>query len=276
MQLVWIDFTKRGKVTIDELDQLVGLAKAISDKGSSKTAILVLAPTLASDRVKNGLIGERCRMEDKLLSKGLFPEAITIAAHKEGMRAHNRRRAAFAGWFCLPTATMPDEGRSITSAFKADPENTNIWLNSDLYIDKTNKNRPRLLPEEEWVVPELCVKNAAPRSNEGRRHFTQQQENAQATEGVEFNTEVLCSALQGVGSEKDVLIFYNLTMFSGSVEKACFSLMLDKKESFPQIATFSVTNNHETLSFAKRAFMDHCTSVPFYHTSRHYCFIDLT
>lgn len=59
--LVWIDFSKLGRLSHSDLNWCVDVAASILAKKPLVSAVMIVCPILPSEKVKNGLRGEvRC------------------------------------------------------------------------------------------------------------------------------------------------------------------------------------------------------------------------
>lgn len=56
--IIWLDFTKYGKLTGSDLNDTCELLSLFLSKKPQKTVAVVLAPFLTSERVPNGVRGE--------------------------------------------------------------------------------------------------------------------------------------------------------------------------------------------------------------------------
>ena len=56
--IVWLDFTKYGKITGTDLNDSCDLLSMIMGRKPQQTVAIVIAPFLASEKVQNGLRGE--------------------------------------------------------------------------------------------------------------------------------------------------------------------------------------------------------------------------
>lgn len=84
-QILVLDLSKAGRIDTDKLEAY--MTKVALVKGGpelhSVTALLVVAPLLSSDKVANGLEGERRRIYDKLVAKDWAPNLVTVRASKK-------------------------------------------------------------------------------------------------------------------------------------------------------------------------------------------------
>lgn len=253
-EVCWIDYTKGGRLTQEALDHTITLGQSLLKHNPRNSVMLVISPTIASDKTKDGLSGERQRIETKLRAKDYVPELVALTATKEAFKSNNIRRTAFKAWVAFESSTMPPEDAKVSdaTAMRQAPDTFNAFLLCDLRVCETNSVRPSLLTESAWVIPEASCKNACPKSHEGRKHFSEAQEQAMQTAGVSFASEVLKSLFARTSiTNKDAVIVYNLTPYEGSLEDASLTLQMDSASTLPSMATFSVTPDQDIAMYLK-------------------------
>jgi hypothetical protein len=150
----------------------------------------------------------------------------------------------------FPSATMPTT--RVSTARSKNPETTNKFLTSELYVEKCNTMLWQHLPEAKFLTPDSVVKDELPRSHEGQRHFTEKTLSAQQTGHETFAEVVLTSLFAGVQtSSKQAAVIVNLTPFHGNIEAQSVHLQASKSWTGPRLATLSMTFDTTMLSMSK-------------------------
>ena len=175
---------------------------------------------------------------------------------KAELRHFSARRSAFTAWLGIPESTMPSS--KISTAMAKDPEGTNKFLKSELFVEKCNLVQWQHLPEAKFLTPDTVLKDELPRAHEGPRHWTERAMSAQQTGSESFATVVLSSLFNGVQcSTKQLGIIFNLTPYHGNVETQAFELVLSQSWTGPRLCSFSATWEAQMLTMSKKSVKDY-------------------
>jgi hypothetical protein len=248
--IVWLDYTKCGRVTQDYRDSTIALGKTLVDLNPKGAVLFVIAPTLASDKVADGISGKELLIEKKLRAKDMEPVMVTTACSKDLIKGNNRKRAGFTAWMAFSSCCSLEGSRRQSRSSKERDDNP--FARSEFAVSFINSTRPQLIPEELYVIAADVQKNNLPRSAERERHFTERQYSANQTGGVNFATEVVKALLCGVGlTSSDGLTVTNLSPYDGTLESAILALQIES-EGLPQMASVSLTTEMENFACAKK------------------------
>jgi hypothetical protein len=166
------------------------------------------------------------------------------------------RRSAFSAWLAFPASSIPSAKAS--TALKADAtrgsdKTANVFLGSELYVEKCNLTKWHLLSDANFRTPESVNKDELPRAHEGIRHWTPKAQSSQQTGSESFANILLSSLFNGVkATPKHAAIIFNLTPFHGNIELECFNLMASKMWTGPKLHTLSATFDAPALGMAKK------------------------
>jgi len=156
----------------------------------------------------------------------------------------------------FPEHTVP--ATKVSTAMVKNPEVTNKFLASELFLEKCNLVQWNHLPEQKFLTPDSVVKDELPRAHEGPRHWTEKAISAQLTGSDSFATTLLTSLFTGVTcTPKQICFLLNLAPYHGNVETQSIELMLTRSWSGPRMCTFSASFDAPQVGLAKKNVKDY-------------------
>jgi len=185
-EIIVHDFSKLGRVQANEIAYAIDAVSEVTRRNPANAAGLLIAPTLASQKVAKGLRGECRRIEDKCDNRDLTPFNITIRMAEP----HANKDAAmnYTAWLVVSDA-MAEPG--------PDGEPKNIFLTTELFTARGNKQAASWLPISQHVYPEDKGRVAGRCSEGGNNSRGDAQLAAQLLGGLSVPKEVLTSLLTG-------------------------------------------------------------------------------
>ncbi|CAL1133840.1 unnamed protein product [Cladocopium goreaui] len=76
--ILWLDYTKYGRLSNNDLNDTLEIARSMLAKFPTRSCMLVICPHLTSEKVQNGLRGELRRIEDKLDALQIYSDMVTL------------------------------------------------------------------------------------------------------------------------------------------------------------------------------------------------------
>ncbi|CAK9085586.1 unnamed protein product [Durusdinium trenchii] len=204
-----------------------------------------MAPHLVSEKVTNGLRGERRRIEDKCDMKGLTTTMVTITMQPPP--ASKRVPMVFYGWLC----------------FEEHTSNDNIFMNCSLMADRCARSTLPWAPESNYIVP-VAEKDSLPTAAEGSRSFSDVQESAQLLSGKEFPTAILKALLAKAKLPSGLLGIVNTTPYDCCLE----SVALEWNSHTPaqRMRTLSMADSKSSTT------VDYCQKVMAMRLMEDWCY----
>ncbi|CAK9074968.1 Uncharacterized protein SCF082_LOCUS36423 [Durusdinium trenchii] len=197
--VVWCDLMKCGRLTGTEVHDFCEVLATIIKRNPGKTAAIVVAPFLISEKVA-GYRGELRRWEDKFDAKGFKLQSISIrCATPTGKR---KVPLHFDGWVLMLDGVE------------------NIFSSCQLIQDRSNRGELPWAPEASYIVP-VASKDALPHASEGVRSLSDVQEAAQLLAGETMPVSLLSALFAKSQINSDTCALINLTTYDGWVERAC-------------------------------------------------------
>ncbi|CAK9101499.1 unnamed protein product [Durusdinium trenchii] len=182
--IVWLDFTKYGKLSGSDLNDCCDLLAMILGRKPQKSVGLIMAPHLISEKVHNGLRGE-----------------MRMAAAP----GQKHVPLQFPGWICMEESTMAD----------------NIWGASQLVADRCTRSNASWLAESNYVVP-AAGKDMTPSSAE-TRSMSAYQESAQYLAGKDVVDQLLSSLFAKVAIPEEAVVgLFNLSPYDAWLELTAY------------------------------------------------------
>ncbi|CAL1132158.1 unnamed protein product [Cladocopium goreaui] len=195
--VVWADLTKFGRLGVSDLNFVVSIIHKALSKVPTKGVAILIAPHLVSEKVSGGQRGDVRRIEDKLDSRQLLNQLITI--RMECPPASKKVPLQMLGWIVMLEGAVEE----------------NIFKGSQLMTDRSTRQAVPWASESSYIVP-AAEKDSLPHASEGQRSLSDVQESAQLLAGSDFPNAVLTSVLGKLTATAGMLV--NVTPYDGCLE----------------------------------------------------------
>ena len=242
-----VDFTKCGTLSKEALDWLIGLAEKITKVQPSNSCVVIVAPWLVSEAVEDGADGERKNIELKCKNRNLKTYPITLHGSRELLGNQSKRPLFYPAWVALPEGT--EQAKPV--------ENANIFLRSNLFIDRGNATPFKLIPESDFLTPENGIAGVG-------RSTAAEDESVSRVRGVGYSRnitggesfgQVLRTALTLPGdSSRNLCVLADITPCQGFVQAQTFLANVDETQvpNNPMWASFAGSFDGKCVELAKK------------------------